>query len=154
MTTATRKHPDEIDRVLAIGRWTVRLADGNDWRVPLVLPASADRESDLPPRCAIRLENAPSRSLVDDVAPEYSDLVRMAEEVWEIVQSPDELPRELKVQYAAALLAVNYKITAEDLLTWGLIGKREVDQLIFWSLDMAERIRLETETPLPATRRA
>ena len=118
--------------------YTVRLLDGNEWQMPVVLPFcgnSPGRAPGLPHTFAYDQGGA----IVTRVRPEYQHIVAQAERMLKTYEgAADPGPSQI-VAFVADLLAVSYYVHVPELMALGLLDPPSANAAVCFALDLPER---------------
>lgn len=137
--------PERLDREEMLGSHAVLLLDENEWRVPMVWPCrdrDPDRMQELPNVYqGIRLEaQEEPTGIREEVQPAYRYVIDAARKIAPYVLEDDapELPSREAVPFCAVLLGVNYRIGLPEVLALGLLGARQVLNMLRIAFDIDE----------------
>ncbi len=135
----------------------VRLADGAEWEIPLIVPCNAldpRRTSGLPlvftAAAGVELDQRKawpdfmSQQRVLRVAAPYQALYAWAERLREIgMTRPKEWPHDQTVSFCAALLGVVYRVTEEEVIALELLTPAAAKIMLHIAFDVVESARAE-----------
>jgi len=133
---ADRPQPMDLARRELVDGHPVKLADGNEWLVP-VARRWGNHLSPLPQRLAI----GPNGQWVSEVLPQYQQLARDAQAYFELIFSagPDR-PYDQWLDVVCAALAVNYQLDRYVVSALGLLTTSVVHPVLEALVDTASLV--------------
>ncbi|HRU04328.1 MAG TPA: hypothetical protein P5137_00975 [Candidatus Brocadiia bacterium] len=120
--------PEDLARPELLGLYEPCLGDGRRWRAPTAM--LADGSCPLP--CARRIDPE-TGSILKRPEPRFDGLRLLADLVADHIRHGQALTPEQEVDVCAAALAVNYRVSADEVCALGLLTDQAV-QLLCWLL--------------------
>lgn len=125
--------PADLVREFGFQGHEIELAE-NKWRIPLLRRWHAQRCDHVTalPKC-IRPVNG---KLVETVSPKYQHFDDIAESIWQSFLKQETVSIEVLFKNCAALLAINYRMGAEEVALLGLLDHESGLRLMGLSIDV------------------
>lgn len=153
--------PADLERAVGVAGYSLTLADGNDWRIPLIRrwdPNTLAHVATLPSAIAGELVNG-KHKFVSAVKPQYAALDAKAESIYAGFLDKHTISIDQLMHDASELLALNYRVGVEEVALLGLLTEPLALKLLGLAIDtpglracgeaIAQSGLIPRQTPIP-----
>jgi hypothetical protein len=128
--------PGDLEREVGLDGPMLALADGAEWRVPLLRRWDSERQV-LAATLPQAMRAVPGGGVTFETRPEYREVDALAGEVFEAFLAGATMPLDKVLGWAATALAANYRLGVEEVGLMGLFDAPLAVAVLREALDVA-----------------